>query len=1216
MSVQSRMPSPWKTKNKAYLFAGVLLLIAFSSIKLAGLGIWLLTALAAKGWPSSEQFMMTVGFDSKKTERAKKIEVHGMRGMGWINPGVLGIGSPGESEDTEIDWRNPLRLSSIMNLLAAAAGAWAITLIPLERLLLETNAPSWGWYYEIPLFAINALFIYVNLQQIAASFRQFKDEEAMEAIHPPVQYDPDIKDMLERNDYLKMAASFLIPLLVVLGLTFFFTNSIPSVIKIAPTAALLALIIPIHRFWKISRPIVHEQFEYNIAQKKKWSGWWDYLPSYKGASPDYLFETNEPRQDPTHKSITFSVAAGESGVRPFMDEKVVKGLMTLVQSDTILITPYERIIDGMMEKGSAQEAAFKLTYPLVEGNGSQPEGSNMDAAAMLGTKYHLKKEVDRTTMAFYAQAVFQTAFRSLKIPQPVFAGLTPLTKPDSENTIIETKWNIEDSGITYSKLHSMTNDLQGELGVQWLRVGRQIDSNFRAEAAKPSRLASIVYSLDGKPPTDPSTIFASPRHANLALGLEWSWQMSSLKIPELIMISDKPLVKGEINMATWKLPEGYKYADIAKHTESIKEKMGVPWLRISDPTTDFGDESPANMVLFYSGRNPIPQGREKPLKFRNKRDEQKVQQLNWIHLLRQLDWKYFGMRIEKTIDHSEEQNRKLLETVWHLPDGVTYIDILKQRDRFAEKFGTPFFEIYRRSTVPKNSNWIDESYASIIFGDTPGEPIVNGTDIQYPGVAEKSAKYLNTVLWGTAFKKVDLIDTDGTTPVVTLNIEKPLGVTVTTFQKIGKLSEDDFEKRLPNLKTALKVMHMRIDYAKEANSFIIEHALKDPLANNFDFDDYKQGLLMAAPPTPGTGKLKFGLGIGSTGEIVEMAFDSGSPHICIGASSGSGKSYLLRAILLSWFYNNDPDTDLWMLLIEPKKGLEGYAKYPHVKCFIGNDTPSYQQVPEFTNEDTGVMEVDPLIVGASDIYDWLTEEMKRREQIFKKYEFEWGIRIEKLQDAREAALQHMKENDLEHHELLLPFIVMAAEEAPQFMRELRTGGSVGKVKAGMVADIRRLSEAVSQRARATGIVLLNVSQNFKNELFPIEVKNNSRVVGLTTNTPRASINIWGDDTLHNLGKPGRGILNDQDTGDLIDFRAFFVPMGEVEDHDGEKVQMRDYFAENLGHLELREEALNGWDDQLIKMYRPKYAQTSDAEVTRRGIPAPSDFVSDSFNDEF
>ena len=1214
MSVNSRYPTPWKPLNQLGRAFGIILLILGVLIKLPGLGVWLAVMFAVKAWPAAEQFMMTVGMDAKPTLRAQKIETHKQRGFSFINPIVLGIGDPGETEDHVEDWKEPLRLSSIMNILVALSLSWLVVRLPIHELILQDNLPLWGWYWEIPLFIINVFFFYINLQQIAGSYRQFKDIDP-EAIHPPVHYDSEIRESLERNDYIKMGLAFLFPLIGLTALTFFGTSSLFDFLLWFPSIITIAFLFPIAIFWKLSKPIIHEHFEYILAQKKKWSEWWDFLPAYKGMSPTYIFEQNAPDSAPTHKVVTFGVSGGEAGVKPFMKEEVVKGLMTLLQgTDTILVGTYPKMVGGAHEVETSQENAFKIAYPLEPGGHLTPDGGNMDSPTMIGSKYHLRKDVDPTTRSFYAHAALQNAFRSLKIQQPIFVSANALTKPDSENTIIETKWNIEEAGLSYNKLYQSTIDIQNELGVKWLRVGRRPEGSYRAEEIKPARLVSIVYSIDGKSPLDDGAEFQSPKNVAFAHGLEWSWQMTSLKIPEMLSLNVKAVVQDRINMMAWRLPEGVKYEDIARHAEAIQEKMGVEWLRVTVPSIDFGENSPANIVYFYYGENPSTS--REPMKFRNRKDEAKVKGLNWIHTLRTADWKYFGIQLERTIDHSAKKDGSLLEAIWHLPQGLVYVDILKQRDRIAEKFGTPYFEIYRRSAIPKTASWIDDSYASFIFGQEPSESTVNGTEVSYKGVAPKSAKYINMVYWGTAFKKVDLMDSDGTAPIATGNIEKPLGVTVTTFRKIGKLSEDDFEKRLPNLKTALGVNHLKIDYTKEAAAFTVEHAPKDPLSNNFDYDDYKDVLLLPEPPEPGQGKIEFGLGIGTTGEIVEMDFE-GSPHICIGASSGSGKSYLLRAILLSWMHNNHPEKDLWMLMIEPKKGLEGYAKYPHVKCFIGNDTPAYQNVPELTDDDTGIQEVDPLIVGAYDIYDWLTEEMKRRELVYKRYEQEWGVRIEKLPEARQAAMQHMEENNLEDHELFMPFIVLVAEEAPQFMRELRTGGSVGKAKAGMVNDIRRISEAVSQRARATGIILLNVSQNFKNELFPIEVKNNSRVVGLTTNTPRASINIWGDDTLHNLGKPGRGIKNDPESGTLIDFRAFFVPMGEVEEHDGEKIQMRDYFAENLDHLELRKDALNGWEPALLKMYKPKYAQASDEDVRAKGIPSPSDFVTkDKFTDEF
>lgn len=1300
--------SPWKNKNNIGRLVAFVILIVSSVVMAPGLGVWVGCLLLAKAWPTEEEYMMTVGFGEKKTERAAKVEAHKIQGFYFWDTITFGFGSPEEAgEDEGIDWeKTPYRLSSIINLVVSLVFAWLIVLLPLENILLAERIPAWGIWWEIPFFLVNTLFFYVNLQQLASTARAKKDQSISNAVYPPVQLDLAIKDDMEKSDFLSLALKgfmFAVPTGILAAILsqiagFNILLSIPAVI-------LMLLAGVLYGYWQLSMPIVHEHFEYILGQKESWMQRWEFLPAYKGVSPQYIFEENSPQDGITHKSITFGVQGGEAGVKPFMDEKVIKGLMTALATDTVLIGTWPKQTSGAREEDTRQEGAFKVVYPLQEGISENPEGGPEDQAVSIGSKYILKKDVDSVTRSFYCHAAFQAAFRALKLPQPIFVSATLKTGPKKndesgsrsreENVIIETKWNIEDSGLTYEKLRSSTLDLQNELGLKWLRIGRRADNVSRKEDAKPDKHISIVFSIDGYSSLHPATNYTSAREEGFNHSLEWAWQMTSLKMPELFFLDNKVIAnkiseddennnesneergrsprsrsrsrrsrekesiddsqeatkldekttkedrprrrprreetpeEGDrpnrgrrmsprnierkapaIQIMSWRLPEGTKYEDIAKHTDAIQEKMGVPWLRISQPTIDFGETAPANIVLFYYG---VDYKKEK-VKFTLLKHEEKVKSLDWIHTLRQSDWRNFGVQIEKIIDHSAKKNKKLLEIIWHLPQNLTYIEVLKSRDKIAEKFGTPFFEIYRRSVVPKTDSWVDDSYVSFVFGEHPGKATTTQTTIAYENVNPKSAKYIDAVIWGSSFKKVELIDTDGTVPKVIGNQEKPLGVTVTTFEKVGKLSEEDFERRLPNLKTTLQVKHLKIDYAKEANTFTIEHAPIDPLSRNFDYDDYKDVLLLPEPPIAGKGKIEFGLGIGSTGEIVEMDFE-GSPHICIGASSGSGKSYLLRAILLTWMHNNDPDKDLWLLMIEPKKGLEGYAIFPHVKCFVGNDTPAYMNVPEFTNEETGIQEIEPLIIGSSDIYDWLTEEMKRRELVYKRYEQEWGIRIEKLPEARQAAIAHMKENGLDDHELFMPFIVLVAEEAPQFMRELRTGGSVGKQKAGMVADIRRISEAVSQRARATGIILLNVSQNYKNELFPIEVKNNSRSVGLTTNTPRASINIWGDDTLHNLGKPGRGIKNDPDSGDLVDFRAFFVPMGEIEEKDGEQIVMRDYFAENLSHLEKREKPLNGWDPVLTDLYKPKYAVLDGKKVMSKGVPQPSSFILDEEDDE-
>ena len=352
--------------------------------------------------------------------------------------------------------------------------------------------------------------------------------------------------------------------------------------------------------------------------------------------------------------------------------------------------------------------------------------------------------------------------------------------------------------------------------------------------------------------------------------------------------------------------------------------------------------------------------------------------------------------------------------------------------------------------------------------------------------------------------------------------------------------------------------------------------MTDYLKNDFDFDDYKHELLAAHRHSRKL-NLKVGVGVDYQGNVVKVDLEH-MRHLLIGASSGAGKSHLLRSIMLQLLHNNHPD-DLKLMLIEPQKGLAFFAEYPHVKCFVGNDTPEYQEMPEYLDEKTGDMKVEPLVVGVHEIYTYLYEEMIRREELYRKYEYEWNIRIENLEEARSAAAAHMVEHQLDTHELFLPAIVVVAEEITQYMREMKAVGSVTETEVEMINEIRALASKLAQRSRAAGIGAINLAQDLKNTYVPIELKNNSNIIGMTCNTPRASINIWGDSSMHNLGKPGRGILNELDTGDLTDFRGFFTPMGEINypEGPGSRERLRDLFAENLSHLALRDERLNGWE---------------------------------------
>lgn len=366
----------------------------------------------------------------------------------------------------------------------------------------------------------------------------------------------------------------------------------------------------------------------------------------------------------------------------------------------------------------------------------------------------------------------------------------------------------------------------------------------------------------------------------------------------------------------------------------------------------------------------------------------------------------------------------------------------------------------------------------------------------------------------------------------------------------------------------------------------------DYLKNIFDFKDYASKLLPNIYSSSiGFRKsdvnLNFGIGVGYNSEIVNVDMSDYST-LTIGASSGSGYSYLLRSLLLQLTHHNHPD-DLHLFYIEPKRGLEMYSKIPHAKTIIGSWVKDYS---DLNGGDYGQNYVSPFILGVQDAYNWLEKESVRRIELYSKYSKLWGETINTLQDARSAALRHADKN----HELFLPAIILIGSSATQFLRKEERQSLSVKEKQ-ILKDIRDKATSLFLRSRALGIHTIYFSHAYSDELFPIMIKNNSLNIGMRVNTERASKQLVGDDSLFNLGPPGRGILFDLQSGEEIDFRTFLVNMGEVERTKNGEIVHEDYFEKYLNHLNFRDKELEGW----VEGYLEKNISNEESNAFNRKL---------------
>lgn len=170
------------------------------------------------------------------------------------------------------------------------------------------------------------------------------------------------------------------------------------------------------------------------------------------------------------------------------------------------------------------------------------------------------------------------------------------------------------------------------------------------------------------------------------------------------------------------------------------------------------------------------------------------------------------------------------------------------------------------------------------------------------------------------------------------------------------------------------------------------------------------------------GALNFVLGRGVAGNV-EIADLAKMPHLLVAGATGSGKSVMINAFLLSLLYRNSP-ADLKLILVDPKQvELSLYHDIPHLLSPVITD-------PEKT--------ISAL--------KWAVAEMERRYSVFA----ELGKRnISEYNSARTD--EHM------------PYIVIVIDEMADLM---------------MLAaqDVESLIVRLAQKSRATGIHLVLATQ--------------------------------------------------------------------------------------------------------------------------------------------
>ncbi|KKU15549.1 MAG: Cell division FtsK/SpoIIIE [Candidatus Jorgensenbacteria bacterium GW2011_GWA2_45_9] len=194
------------------------------------------------------------------------------------------------------------------------------------------------------------------------------------------------------------------------------------------------------------------------------------------------------------------------------------------------------------------------------------------------------------------------------------------------------------------------------------------------------------------------------------------------------------------------------------------------------------------------------------------------------------------------------------------------------------------------------------------------------------------------------------------------------------------------------------------------------------------------GSILLYPEFQKSSLLTFGLGRNVSGEPIFQDI-SKMPHLLVAGATGSGKSIMLHAILLSILFKNSPDT-LRLILVDPKRvELSVYGGIPHLLA------------PVITENKKALGSLR-----------WAIQEMDRRYQLL----LESG--------SRDIKSYHKNHSDL-------PYILIVIDELADLM------SSYGREVEGAIIRL-------AQMARATGIHLIVSTQRPSVEVITGLIKAN------------------------------------------------------------------------------------------------------------------------------
>jgi S-DNA-T family DNA segregation ATPase FtsK/SpoIIIE len=326
-------------------------------------------------------------------------------------------------------------------------------------------------------------------------------------------------------------------------------------------------------------------------------------------------------------------------------------------------------------------------------------------------------------------------------------------------------------------------------------------------------------------------------------------------------------------------------------------------------------------------------------------------------------------------------------------------------------------------------------------------------------------------------------------------------------------------------------------------------------------------------PRPLRDRLRARLGINADGTVLELdikesAQDGMGPHGLVIGATGSGKSELLRTLVLALAATHPPD-QLNLVLVDFKGGatFAGMAGLPHISAVI-------------TNLQDDLAMVDRM-------QEALSGEMNRRQEILRA--------AGNLVSIRDYDRARQRGADLPP----LPSLFIVVDEFSEMLAQK--------------PDFAELFAQIGRLGRSLGLHLLLASQRLdEGRLRGLEANLSYRVC-LRTFTEQESRTVLGVPDAYSLpSAPGHGYLRG-DTANLRRFRAAYVsgPYGELEQADdqalGGGLDVRPFLAGYLASPGGLEAAVAGpettGDDDDEDTGRPTVLSAMVGQLTGRGTPA-------------